>query len=510
MAFGRFAGALTSLLYWAGTPMWLGGSVAVVAMSVYGRFFGELAQPALYLFGAGFIGLATVGAVVPLRYGKWLPTSGAVGQIGLLSFFTASVAIYGARHGVHGIAVGDLTPTSATFIAVVPVLLYSFVGVELPSTAGEEMRNPRRDIPVAIARAGIGQALMYGIPILAVLLVLPAEQVTSLGGLIDAMKTVFTVYGGSVAADGSVALSGPGSCSAGPAPWCSSGCCWPAAQPGSWAPAGPRRRPAWTAPAAGPRPGLALHRRAGGHGAGVGCGIAGCDGGQPVDHQGRRAEVLLGRPDRLHRPDRARLPVDLPGVPGPAAAPARAGAPVPGPGRPGRDLADHRPGHRLVAARHRLPALAGPGHGRPRRLAAGRLPGPAPGVRAAGPGPAGDRGRCLHCLPPHQPPVTAAAEGSSTNPVTSATTAGSRRIRRWPRPLVDTSRAPGQDRAMAALSAQAVSVSWRSWTSSRGGGAARAGTAKAAIEVPTRRSILATRRERVRSPKPRRPANTRV
>jgi glutamate:GABA antiporter len=254
MAFGRFAGALTSLLYWAGTPMWLGGSVAVVAMSVYGRFFGELAQPALYLFGAGFIGLATLGAVVPLRYGKWLPTSGAIGQIGLLAFFTASVAIYGARHGVHGIAVGDLTPTSATFIAVVPVLLYSFVGVELPSTAGEEMRNPRRDIPVAIARAGIGQALMYGIPILAVLVVLPAEQVTSLGGLIDAMKTVFTVYGGSVAADGSVALSGAGqlpSCSAGPARWCSSGSCWPAARPGSWGLGGPRRRPAWTAPGRG-------------------------------------------------------------------------------------------------------------------------------------------------------------------------------------------------------------------------------------------------------------------
>ena len=34
---------------------------------------------------------------------------------------------------------------------------------------------------------------MYGVPILAVLVVLPAEQVTSLHGLIDAMKTVFTV-----------------------------------------------------------------------------------------------------------------------------------------------------------------------------------------------------------------------------------------------------------------------------------------------------------------------------
>jgi hypothetical protein len=50
-AFGRFAGALTSLLYWAGTPMWLGGSVTVVAMSVYGRFITDLSPPALYLFG---------------------------------------------------------------------------------------------------------------------------------------------------------------------------------------------------------------------------------------------------------------------------------------------------------------------------------------------------------------------------------------------------------------------------------------------------------------------------
>ena len=39
---------------------------------------------------------------------------------------------------------------------------------------------------------------MYGIPILAVLIVLPSGQITSLHGLIDAMKTVYTVYGGDV------------------------------------------------------------------------------------------------------------------------------------------------------------------------------------------------------------------------------------------------------------------------------------------------------------------------
>jgi glutamate:GABA antiporter len=98
-AFGRYAGALTSLLYWAGTPMWLGGSVAVVAMAVYQQFLGGLSLTGLYLFGTVFIALATAGAVIPLRFGKWIPTSGAVGQIVLLAFFTMSVVLYGVGTG---------------------------------------------------------------------------------------------------------------------------------------------------------------------------------------------------------------------------------------------------------------------------------------------------------------------------------------------------------------------------------------------------------------------------
>ena len=163
-----------------------------------------------YLGGTAFICLATLGSVVPLRLGKWVPTSGAIGQIVLLIFFTASVAVYGFRNGIHGVALTDFTPSAGVLIAVVPVLIYSFVGVELPATAAEEMLDPRRDIPVAIARAGAGQALMYAIPTLAVLVVLPAGQITSLHGFIDAMKAVYTVYGGSVAVDGSVTLSGAG------------------------------------------------------------------------------------------------------------------------------------------------------------------------------------------------------------------------------------------------------------------------------------------------------------
>ncbi len=204
------AGSMTSFLYWAGVPLWVGGTVAVVAMSVYQQFIAELPVAGLFCFGALFVLAATTTAVLPLKYGKWIPVSGAIGQILLLGIITLSVVIYGARHGFHGIQLTEFQPTTIVFVQVVPVLLYSFVGVELPATAGEEMRDPRRDLPAAIARAGVVQGLLYGLPILVVLLVLPAEQITSLNGLIDAMRSAFTVFGGSIGPDGAVVLSGAG------------------------------------------------------------------------------------------------------------------------------------------------------------------------------------------------------------------------------------------------------------------------------------------------------------
>jgi amino acid transporter len=61
-------------------------------------------------------------------------------------------------------------------------------------------------VPFTVIRSAFSAMALYGVPILAILLVLPTAQITSLGGFIDAIKTVFTVYGGhlSTASDGTV------------------------------------------------------------------------------------------------------------------------------------------------------------------------------------------------------------------------------------------------------------------------------------------------------------------
>ncbi len=88
--------------------------------------------------------------------------------------------------------------------------MFSLVGFELPNTAGDEMKDAKKDVPYSILRSAVWAIILYGVPVLGILIVLPASQVTSIGGFIDAIKSVFTVYGGSIASDGTATLSGAG------------------------------------------------------------------------------------------------------------------------------------------------------------------------------------------------------------------------------------------------------------------------------------------------------------
>jgi amino acid transporter len=209
LAFGRFVAAIGSVLYWLSNPIWLGGTLTITAVATFSTFFTPLGGAGKYIFALAFIWFAVWAAILSFGIGKWIPTIGAFVRIVVLGFFTLSVIIYAASNGVHGVSGGDFSPTWTVFIAAVPVLFFNYVGFELPNAAGDEMKNPQKDVPYTVLRSAAGAVVLYGVPILAILLVLPASQITSLGGFIDATKTVFTVYGGHVTKDGAV-LTGAG------------------------------------------------------------------------------------------------------------------------------------------------------------------------------------------------------------------------------------------------------------------------------------------------------------
>jgi amino acid transporter len=212
-AFGRLAGAVNNFLYWITNPVWLGGALAVTAATAFSAFFNggkDLSTPAFYVFTLVFIWVGVLAAVLSFDIGKWIPTAGAWSRFLLLGLFTLTVVLYAIKNGVHGFGLGDFKPSYAGFIALVPLLVFNFVGFELPNSAGDEMTDAQKDVPFGIFRSAALSIVLYSLPILGILLVLPVKAITGLGGFVDAVRQVFTVYGGHVAADGTASLSGVG------------------------------------------------------------------------------------------------------------------------------------------------------------------------------------------------------------------------------------------------------------------------------------------------------------
>ena len=209
MAFGHLAGAVNNFFYWVTNPVWMGGTLVGTAAGGMITFFNgdrNYSTATWLLIGLPFIWLGVLFAVLSFRVGKWVATVGAIARFLLLGFFSVVVIAYGVKHGFHGIGASGFMPSYSSFVVLVPLILFSLVGFELPSAAGEEMKDAKDDVPAGIAKSVVATALLYGLPVLGILLVLPVSQANGLAGFPDALRQALTVFGGSVstAADGTV------------------------------------------------------------------------------------------------------------------------------------------------------------------------------------------------------------------------------------------------------------------------------------------------------------------
>ena len=193
-AFGDFWGFITGWTYWGSNLTYLPGLLyfgAGTALYIFGTRFAHLQNSAPYFITVALIGLtiAVVLNIVGLQVGKWLTNIGAIGTWIPMTLLIV-MGIYA------GITFGPATPITST--SLVPstgftdlifwaTIAFAFTGLEAGSFMGEEINNPRRTIPRAIGIAGVMVAAIYILGTLAILLALPQEQITGLGGIMDAI-----------------------------------------------------------------------------------------------------------------------------------------------------------------------------------------------------------------------------------------------------------------------------------------------------------------------------------
>lgn len=214
LAFGRIVGSITAVMSWLKSPVWFGGILTFVAVATAETFFmsgTQMSEFSFYRFALAFIWIGIIATNVSLKVGKWVPILGALSRLILIPLFTITVVVFGIANGLRGVAFSDFGLSFDGLLATIGIILFAFLGLENVSAASDEMTHAKRDLPYASFRTSALAMVLYGIPILAVLLVLPIGQVTGLTGFVDALKSAFTVYGGGIAEDGTVTLSGAGS-----------------------------------------------------------------------------------------------------------------------------------------------------------------------------------------------------------------------------------------------------------------------------------------------------------
>jgi hypothetical protein len=151
MAFGRLAGSLTSVFYWMSNPVWMGGTLAAVVVVTINTFYlkNPMGTAASIIVGV-LVVWAIVGlSLIELKWGKWTGIIGTIVRFLVLAIFLALVIAFLTSHGKPAgtVTVSSLKPSLTSFLAVIGLLQFLFVGFELSNGAAEEMKNAQRDVP---------------------------------------------------------------------------------------------------------------------------------------------------------------------------------------------------------------------------------------------------------------------------------------------------------------------------------------------------------------------------
>lgn len=133
--------------------------------------------------------LITLVNVVGAGVGKWLNNLGGVGTL------LAATLLMGMSAWTFSSHHGNLHPSDLLHVhldsTVVPAfgaMCFSLIGLELASVMGDEIRDPRRTLPGAIAGSGVVCGFLYLGTTAALLIAIPSSQIGVVQGFVEAIS----------------------------------------------------------------------------------------------------------------------------------------------------------------------------------------------------------------------------------------------------------------------------------------------------------------------------------
>ena len=195
-SFGEGHGFLAGWCYWLSNVVYLPTvvlSCVGVAVYVAGPKIQKLADSHAFTGVASLLVIffLLVLNIRGLSLGKWISNLGALGTIGgaAIICLLAILTLYRNGSALH------LTDLRTGFhdwrlFAAFGTICYSLIGLDLASIMGDEIRDPRRNLPISILLGGLIAGLIYFGTTLSMLIAMPQKEIGVLSGVLQAINVM--------------------------------------------------------------------------------------------------------------------------------------------------------------------------------------------------------------------------------------------------------------------------------------------------------------------------------
>jgi amino acid transporter len=192
--FGDFHGFLSGWCYWTNNMMYVPTVMLYfvgVSVFVLGTGHQSLADNKVFALSASLIllGVLVVLNVVGLGVGKWINNFGAIGTGIAAAVLIGLGIIVWLRFGTAVTTADFQIPANPRFVLnSFGVICFGLVGLELASIMGDEIENPGRILPGAVAWGGVLSGLLYIGATLTLLIAVSKQDISVLQGIVQAVS----------------------------------------------------------------------------------------------------------------------------------------------------------------------------------------------------------------------------------------------------------------------------------------------------------------------------------
>jgi glutamate:GABA antiporter len=192
--FGDFHGFLSGWCYWTNNMMYVPTVMLYfvgVSVFVLGPGHQALGDNKAFALTASLtlLVILVVLNVVGLGVGKWINNLGAVGTGIAAAVLIGLGVIVWSRFGTTVTWADFQVPANPRFVLnSFGVICFGLVGLELASVMGDEIENPQRILPGAVAWGGVLSGLLYIGATLTLLIAVSKQDISVLQGIVQAVS----------------------------------------------------------------------------------------------------------------------------------------------------------------------------------------------------------------------------------------------------------------------------------------------------------------------------------